>query len=111
MFPSLSDTFGNVVMEAMASGLAVLSFDCAAAAEHVVDGVSGRLMSPGDDAAFMAAAVDLALTPLQLTGYGVAAIAAARRASWDDVLTRFEARLVDTVDALETPPARLSVVA
>ena len=111
MFPSLSDTFGNVVMEALASGLAVLSFDCAAAAEHVVDGVSGRLMSPGDDAAFVAAAVDLALTPLQLTGYGVAAIAAARRASWDDVLTRFEARLVDTVDALETPPARLSVVA
>lgn len=111
MFPSLSDTFGNVVMEALASGLAVLSFDCAAAAEHVVDGVSGRLVVPGDEAGFMAAAGALALTPLQLTGYGVAAVDAARRANWDDVLARFEARLVDTVNAPETSPARLPALA
>ena len=111
LFPSLSDTFGNVVLEALASGLAVVSFDCAAAAEHVVDGVSGRLASPGDDAGFVAAACDLALAPRALASYGVAAIAAARRASWDDVLARFEARLVDTVDALETSPAPVPVVA
>ena len=111
LFPSLSDTFGNVVLEALASGLAVVSFDCAAAAEHVVDGVSGRLASPGDDAGYIAAACDLALAPRALASYGVAAIAAARRASWDDVLARFEARLVDTVDALETSPAPVPVVA
>ncbi len=111
LFPSLSDTFGNVVLEALASGLAVVSFDCAAAAEHVVDGVGGRLASPGDDAGFIAAACDLALAPRALASYGVAAIAAARRASWDDVLARFEARLVDTVDALETSPAPVPVVA
>ncbi len=111
MFPSLSDTFGNVVMEALASGLAVVSFDCAAAAEHVVDGQSGRLAVPGDAAGFIAAACDLALTPLALAPYGIAAIAAARRATWDEVLTRFEARLADTVDALEAAPARVPVVA
>ena len=111
LFPSLSDTFGNVVLEAMASGLAVVSFDRAAAAEHVVDGVSGRLVVPGDDAGFIAAACDLALAPAAVASYGVAAVAAARRAGWDDVLARFEARLVDTVDALETSPAPVPVVA
>lgn len=35
LFPSKTDTFGNVVTEAMASGLAVVSFDYAAAGEHI----------------------------------------------------------------------------
>ncbi len=34
LFPSKTDTFGNVVTEAMASGLAVVSFDYAAGHEH-----------------------------------------------------------------------------
>ncbi|MCO6062775.1 glycosyltransferase, partial [Pseudomonas sp. MOB-449] len=34
LFPSLSETFGNVVLEALASGLAVVAFDQAAAAQH-----------------------------------------------------------------------------
>ena len=38
LFPSKTDTFGNVVLEAMASGLAVVAFDDAAAAEHIRHG-------------------------------------------------------------------------
>lgn len=38
LFPSLSDTFGNVVLEAMASGLAVIGFDEAAIHEHSYNG-------------------------------------------------------------------------
>lgn len=41
VFPSLSETFGNVVLEAMTSGLAVVAFDHAAAREHVANGISG----------------------------------------------------------------------
>ncbi len=111
LFPSLSDTFGNVVMEALASGLAIVAFDCAAAAEHVVDGQSGRLAVPGDDAGFITAACDLALPPEALLRFGSAATAAARRAGWDDVLSRFEARLVDTIDVLEASPSHRHVVA
>ncbi len=40
-----------------------------------------------------------------------AALAAARRATWPEVLARFEARLEDTVHALEAPSARIPVVA
>ena len=111
LFPSLSDTFGNVVMEALASGLPVVAFDCAAAAEHVVDGLSGRVAVPGDEAGFIAAASALALSPSALQSMGDAAVAAARRATWDEVLARFEARLLDTVAAPEASPEPVPVVA
>ncbi len=111
LFPSLSDTFGNVVMEALASGLPVVAFDCAAAAEHVGDGSSGRLVVPGDEAGFIAATASLAVAPGSLQAMRDAAVAAARRATWDEVLERFEARLQDTVDALQASPAAVAAVA
>lgn len=111
LFPSLSDTFGNVVLEALASGLPVVAFDCAAAAEHVGDGASGRLVVPGDDAGFIAATAAFAVAPATLQPLRDAAVAAARRATWDEVLERFEARLQDTVDALQASPSAVHVVA
>ncbi len=112
LFPSLTDTFGNVVMEALASALPVVAFDCAAASEHVVDGLSGRIALPGDEPAFLAAVRELALAdPQALAPMREAAVAAARRAGWDEVLQRFEARLEDTVDAIEATAAAVPVVA
>lgn len=60
LFPSLTDTFGNVTLEAMASGLPVVAFDYAAAREHIHDGVSGRTVAFGDGDAFVHAAALLA---------------------------------------------------
>jgi glycosyltransferase involved in cell wall biosynthesis len=51
MFPSLTETFGNVTLEALACGTPVLAFDCAAASELVEDGLNGWLVrseSPAD---------------------------------------------------------------
>jgi len=51
MFPSLTETFGNVTLEALACGTPVLAFDCAAASELVEDGINGWLVcseSPAD---------------------------------------------------------------
>ena len=59
-FPSLTETFGNVVLEALASGLAVAAFDYAAARAHVQPGRHGLLAPLGDTDAFVAAAAALA---------------------------------------------------
>src|SRR5262249_20925165 len=48
-FPSLSETFGNVVLEAQASGLAVVGFDCQGVNEQVVPEVNGLLVPAGGD--------------------------------------------------------------
>ena len=55
VFPSESGAFGNVTLEALASGLPVIAFDSGAASEHVADRVNGRLITPGDDAGFVLA--------------------------------------------------------
>ena len=56
LFPSLTETFGNVVLEALASGLAVVAYDQAAAAQHIRHGYNGVLAMPGDEEAFCDAA-------------------------------------------------------
>ena len=65
LFPSLTETFGNVVPEALASGLAVLSYANAAAQELIVSNYNGVLIANGDEAAFVSAAVALALDTQQ----------------------------------------------
>ncbi|MCZ7654038.1 MAG: glycosyltransferase [Rhodocyclaceae bacterium] len=57
LFGSLTETYGNVVAEAMASGLPVVAYRSAASAELVVDGFSGRSVAPGDADAFVTAAL------------------------------------------------------
>jgi glycosyltransferase involved in cell wall biosynthesis len=74
-FPSLSETFGNVTLEAMASGIATVAFDYGAAREHLCNGVHGAAVVPGDEAGFEQAFVATCLrTDLESAG------AAARQA-------------------------------
>jgi glycosyltransferase involved in cell wall biosynthesis len=49
---SETETFGNVVVEAAASGLPAIVAAAGAAHEHVVDGVTGMVLDGGDPAAF-----------------------------------------------------------
>lgn len=58
LFPSHSETFGNTTLEAMASGIAAVTFDYGAAREHLRHGIDG--MAVDNDADFIAAAVALA---------------------------------------------------
>jgi glycosyltransferase involved in cell wall biosynthesis len=44
LFPSLTETFGNVTLEALASGTPVLAFDCAAASDFITDHHNGWLI-------------------------------------------------------------------
>lgn len=97
LFPSLTETFGNVTQEAMASGLAVLAFRSAAAAEVIVDGENGRTITPGDDAAFIAAAEALAQSRDVLQRLRQRARQSVSACSWDAVSLRFEAVLREAI--------------
>lgn len=91
LFPSLTETYGNVVAEAMASGLPVLAYRSAAAAELIVDGGNGLTVEPGDEQAFVQAAVRAADESGRLPGLGAAARQAILPRSWEGVVERFEA--------------------
>jgi len=56
LFPSMTETFGCVVLEALASGLGVVAYDEAAAAQHIRHGHNGALAMHGDEEAFIDAA-------------------------------------------------------
>lgn len=54
VFPSITETFGNVVTEAMASGLVALAYDYAAPRRYIVNGENGYIAAFNDETAFMA---------------------------------------------------------
>jgi glycosyltransferase involved in cell wall biosynthesis len=90
LFGSLSETYGNVVAEAMASGLAVAAYRSAAAAEIIADGFSGRSVPPGDEAAFVAAAFGLAMDDDLRRAIGRRARLDMETRGWPGVVERFE---------------------
>ena len=96
LFPSLTETFGNVVLEAMASGLPQVCFDYAAAAEHVRHGENGLKAAYGDERAFLAEAVRL-VKNADLARLRETARAAALNQSWESIFARFESVLVRIV--------------
>src|SRR6267378_1406329 len=60
LFPSTTETFGNVTLEAMASGLAVVAYDYAAAHQYLRHGASALLAPLDDGTAFVGMAERLA---------------------------------------------------
>ena len=91
LYPSLSETFGNVVTEAMASGLPIVAFDYAAAARYLRRGENGYPVPLGDHQAFISAAVELAQNSGARLRLGSAARATAENISWEYVIEKLEA--------------------
>jgi phosphatidylinositol alpha 1,6-mannosyltransferase len=81
--PSTTEAFGNVVLEAMASGLAVVSADAPSARVLLTDGETGLLCPPGDVAAYAAAIAGLASSAELRRRMGRAAREASAAYSWD----------------------------
>ncbi|MGH8043614.1 MAG: glycosyltransferase family 4 protein, partial [Stenotrophomonas sp.] len=97
LFPSRSETFGNVTLEAMASGLATLAFDYGAAREHLRTDESG--VAVDDDSAFVDAAVRLAGDDATRERLGRNAAAAMQRLHPQQVVAEFETLLAELASA------------
>jgi glycosyltransferase involved in cell wall biosynthesis len=89
LFPSLTETFGNVVPEALASGLAVVAYGNAAALELIESGRNGVLVEPGSEREFIAAALELASDRSRLDLFKSAASASISHLDWDRIYDQF----------------------
>jgi glycosyltransferase involved in cell wall biosynthesis len=86
VFPSDTETFGNVVTEALASGLPVVAPAKGGVMESVIPGRTGILVPPQDPQAFGAAVIDLLSDSAQQQTLGEGARAFAETRSWASVL-------------------------
>ena len=98
LFPSETETFGNVVLEGLASGLITVSYDYAAAAAHVRHRENGLKAPKGDAEAWLAEAV----RAVDLDTHGKLREEARRSVenqSWNGVVRSFESHLETAVAA------------
>ncbi|MFO1448021.1 MAG: glycosyltransferase family 1 protein [Opitutaceae bacterium] len=92
-FPSVTETFGNVVTEAMASGLVVVAFDYASAREHLRDGENGYTVPLEDRSGFVAKATAVAGARDAWPAIRARARETARDITWDSIIDRFALEL------------------
>ncbi|MFN8473552.1 MAG: glycosyltransferase family 1 protein [Anaerolineae bacterium] len=86
VFPSANETLGNVVLEAMASGLPVIAPASGGVLEHVIPGDNGLLFARDDVVGLVSAAQQLTAEPAYAAALGVNGRARALGQTWSNVL-------------------------
>ncbi|MBN8526771.1 MAG: glycosyltransferase family 1 protein [Planctomycetes bacterium] len=90
LFPSRSETFGNVLCEAMASGLPAVGFDYAAARMHGRDGANMLTVPFDQPDRFTPTALRLAGDPALRAALAAEGLATMQANAWSRVVDRFE---------------------
>ncbi len=111
-FSSLTETFGNVVLEAMASGMPVAAVRAGGVGDTVQPGKTGLLVEPTEPPArFAEAILGLIAEPARLRAMAEAARAYALSQSWDAIMgelrQRYELAIDTRMSASAEAPARL----
>jgi glycosyltransferase involved in cell wall biosynthesis len=99
IYPSITETYGNVTVEAMSSGLATIAYDYAAAHKHIRHDVNGLLVPYDDTAAFIAQAKALVSDAARIRRLRTEARLTVESPTWEDVAGQLEAVLVNLVQA------------
>ena len=97
-FPSTTETFGQAVLEAMASGLPVVAFDAEGVRDLVRHNETGLLVPEGDTAAFTKGLRALLAEPAQQAAMRLQARNAAELRTWDSVLNDLLHTYEDVID-------------
>jgi glycosyltransferase involved in cell wall biosynthesis len=98
-FSSLTETFGNVVLEAMASGLPVVALRAGGVGGSVQSGKTGILVEPSEPpASFASALLGLIEHPEQRTAMAHAAREYALSQSWNTIMGGLRERYRSVID-------------
>ena len=89
VFPSLMETFGIVLVEAMAAGLPVITAESPGCRDVVRKDRDGLVVNPGDDEALAQAMQTLATDRTLREDYSRRARARAQEFSWDSVVDQY----------------------
>lgn len=103
LFPSVTETYGNVTPEAMASGLGVVAFDYAAASQLIRHGESGWLAPLNDMTAYLRAASEAATDLGAARRIGAQARMAVRNLDWGQIVSQIESQYHKAIRAAREP--------
>ena len=99
LYPSLTETYGNVAVEAMSSGVATIAYDYAAAHQHIRHDVNGLLVPYDDTPAFITQAKALVADADRIHRLRTEARLTVESPTWEDVSGHFESALLNVVHA------------
>jgi glycosyltransferase involved in cell wall biosynthesis len=97
VFPSQTETFGNVTLEALASGIPVLAFDCAAARDWVQSGVNGWLVAENNPEGFALQGVAVFKSPGLLEQVTQSTRQQVVHLDWDQIAEQVETVFWDAI--------------
>jgi len=98
VFPSANETFGNVVLEAMASGLPVVAPRSGGVMDSVIDGETGLLFDSDQQNDLVAAVSKIIMDPGMMRKMGSAARRTASKRSWNGILDHLIEDYLQTIN-------------
>lgn len=103
LFPSLTETFGNVTLEALASGTPVLAFNCAAASDFITDQDNGWLVDSDAPQTYIQRALEITQHPHTLHQARRFARDSVTHLGWDEIAGQVETIFQRAIEMNELP--------